>query len=274
MRFRKPIGNIPPAKLKVRVTPFWTNQPWPPNPVLITSKGPMMDEYEEGNKMRLLLVEDELEMADAIIRVLSKHGNIVDHVLTIEQSREAIKSGLHEAVLLDRKLPDGDGMQLLAEMRQSGNTTPIILLTAHDASQDRVKGLDTGADDYVGKPFNAEELMARIRAVGRRAANYSANLLSEANLSLDTNTLDTFVNGRAMPLPRREVLALQILLRRRGRTVMRSALEDAVYGYNDEIQSNALDSHISRLRKRLADAGAHVNIYTVRGVGYILRKIG
>jgi two-component system, OmpR family, response regulator len=232
----------------------------------------LVTKFGEGSGMRLLLVEDEPEMADAIIRVLSRHGNIVDHVPTIEQGREAIKSGVHNAILLDRKLPDGDGMALLAEIRQAGNTIPIILLTAHDTSKDRVEGLDRGADDYVGKPFVAEELMARIRAAGRRASNYSANLLSEANLSLDTNTLDTFVNGKALALPRREVLALQILLRRAGRTVMRTVLEEAVYGYDDEIQSNALDSHISRLRRRLADAGAGVAIHTVRGVGYILKE--
>ena len=221
--------------------------------------------------MRLLLVEDEPEMAAAIITVLSKHGNIVDHVPTIEQGREALKEGVHEAVLLDRQLPDGDGMSLLSDMRRTGNTTPVIMLTAHDTSKDRVKGLDEGADDYIGKPFVAEELLARIRAAARRASNYASNIVSEGNLSMDISTLQVLVGGTNLDLPRREALALQILIRRSGRTVMRPSLEEAVYGFDDEIQSNALDSHISRLRKRLADAGAEAMIHTIRGVGYMLK---
>lgn len=221
--------------------------------------------------MRLLLVEDEPEMASAIIGVLTKHGNIVDHVPSIEQAREALKAGVHETMLLDRQLPDGDGMTLLSEMRRNGNTTPVILLTAHDTSKDRVQGLDEGADDYIGKPFVADELLARIRAAGRRASNYAASVVSEGNLSMDTTTLQVTVADKTLELPRREALALQILLRRAGRTVMRSTLEESVYGFDDEIQSNALDSHISRLRKRLADSGAAATIHTVRGVGYILK---
>ena len=221
--------------------------------------------------MRLLLVEDEPEMAAAIITVLSKHGNIVDHVPTIEQGREALKEGVHEAVLLDRQLPDGDGMSLLSDMRRTGDTTPVIMLTAHDTSKDRVKGLDEGADDYIGKPFVAEELLARIRAAARRASSYASNIVSEGNLSMDISTLQVLVGGTNLDLPRREALALQILIRRSGRTVMRPSLEEAVYGFDDEIQSNALDSHISRLRKRLADAGAEAMIHTIRGVGYMLK---
>ena len=221
--------------------------------------------------MRLLLVEDEPEMAAAIITVLSKHGNIVDHVPTIEQGREALKEGVHEAVLLDRQLPDGDGMSLLSDMRRTGDTTPVIMLTAHDTYKDRVKGLDEGADDYIGKPFVAEELLARIRAAARRASNYASNIVSEGNLSMDISTLQVLVGGTNLDLPRREALALQILIRRSGRTVMRPSLEEAVYGFDDEIQSNALDSHISRLRKRLADAGAEAMIHTIRGVGYMLK---
>lgn len=221
--------------------------------------------------MRLLLVEDEPEMAAGIIAVLSKHGVVVDHMSTIDDAREALKSSVHEVVLLDRQLPDGDGVTLLSEMRKSGDTTPVIMLTAHDTSKDRVEGLDEGADDYIGKPFVAAELLARIRAAGRRAANYAADLVSEGNLSMDTGTLQVFVVDTMLDMPRREALALQILLRRSGRTVMRSTLEEAVYGFDDEIQSNALDSHISRLRKRLSDAGADPTILTVRGVGYILK---
>jgi DNA-binding response OmpR family regulator len=222
---------------------------------------------------RLLLVEDEPEMAAGIIGILSKHGIIVDHVSTIEEGHEALLADVHQVVLLDRQLPDGNGMTLLKDMRRRGDKTPVIMLTAHDTSPDRVEGLDEGADDYIGKPFVADELLARIRAAGRRAADYSANVVSEGNLSMDATTLQVLVGGNALDLPRREALALQMLLKRSGRTVMRPTLEEAVYGFGDEIQSNALDSHISRLRKRLADAGSEATIHTVRGVGYILKGL-
>jgi len=221
--------------------------------------------------MRVLLVEDEVEMAAGITRILAKHGIIVDHLETIEQGRDALKLGVHQVVILDRQLRDGDGVTLVSWMRQNGDTTPVIMLTAHDTSKDRVEGLDKGADDYIGKPFVADELLARIRAAGRRTSNYSGNIVSEGNLSMDTTTLQVLVGETTLELPRREALALEILLRRAGRTVMRPALEEAVYGFDDEIQSNALDSHVSRLRKRLADAGAEATVHTVRGVGYILK---
>lgn len=223
--------------------------------------------------MRLLLVEDEVEMARALSAVLIQHQHVVDHMTSVENAREALLARVHDVVILDRQLPDGDGLDLLREMREAGNTTPVIVLTAFNAPTDRVGGLDTGADDYLGKPFLAEELMARMRAVVRRSDTYSSQEIVEGNLRFDFDHQDLSVNGKAVSLPRREMLVLQLLMRRAGRTVLRRTLEDAVYGYDDEIQSNALDSHISRLRRRLADAGANVTIHTVRGIGYLF-KVG
>jgi two-component system, OmpR family, response regulator len=223
--------------------------------------------------MRLLLVEDEVEMARALSAVLVQHQHVVDHITSVEDAREAVLARVHDVVILDRQLPDGDGLDLLREMRDAGNTTPVIVLTAFNAPTDRVSGLDDGADDYLGKPFLAQELMARMRAVVRRSDNYSSQEIVEGNLRFDFDHQELSVNGEAVSLPRREMLVLQLLMRRAGRTVLRRTLEDAVYGYNDEIQSNALDSHISRLRRKLADAGANVMIHTVRGVGYLF-KVG
>lgn len=221
--------------------------------------------------MRVLLVEDDVEMASVIGAALTKRGAVVDHVTTLEHGREAMVLKLHDVMLLDRNLPDGDGVELLAEMRQQGIRTPVIMLTAHNEPADRIAGLDVGADDYIGKPFLPDELMARIRAAARRFTTYESSTLTVGNLSFDTNSSETRVEQKVVTLPRREALLLKALLRRPNTTVLRAALEDAVYGFDDEIQSNALDSQVSRLRKRLGDAGASVTIHAIRGVGYLLR---
>lgn len=222
--------------------------------------------------MRLLLVEDEIEMARALTTVLVQHRHVVDHMVRIDDAREALRSRVHDAVILDRQLPDGDGLLLLQEMREAGDKTPVIVLTAHNAPHDRVGGLDNGADDYLGKPFLTDELMARLRAVVRRSETYTSQTVVEGNVEVDLHHQELKVNGEAVALTRREMLVLQILVRRSGKTVLRSTLEEAVYGYDDEIQSNALDSHVSRLRRKLLDAGADVTIHTIRGIGYLLRS--
>lgn len=221
--------------------------------------------------MRLLLVEDEMEMAKALSAILVQHSHVVDHMTSIEHAREAVRSKVHDAIILDRQLPDGDGLTLLREMRSAGDTTPVIVLTAHNTPIDRIGGLDDGADDYLGKPFLTDELMARLRAMARRSENYSSRQVIEGNVQLDFDHQELLVAGEPIGLTRREMLILQSLIRRAGKTVLRQTLEEAVYGFDDEIQSNALDSHVSRLRKKLADAGASMTIHTVRGVGYLLR---
>lgn len=221
--------------------------------------------------MRLLLIEDEIEMAKALAVILVQHHYVVDHMPTIEDAREAIRSKVHDAVILDRHLPDGDGLAFLREMREAGNTTPVIVLTARNAPTDRVLGLNDGADDYLGKPFLADELVARLRAIVRRSDNYESRTIAEGNISLDLEHKEARIGDTIINLPRREMLVLEMLMRRAGRTVLRRALEDAVYGYDDEIQSNALDSHVSRLRRKLADTGATVEIHSIRGLGYIFK---
>jgi two-component system OmpR family response regulator len=221
--------------------------------------------------MRILLVEDEPAMAAALTSILAPCGFIVDHVGDLALAREAIEGGLHEVILLDRQLPDGDGISLLTEMRKADISTPVIILTAHNDPPSRVEGLDVGADDYVGKPFVAAELIARVRAAGRRSLAYLSQTLCEGNVTLDLLSSDLLVGNEIVAVPRREILILKMLLRRPGRTVLRRNLEEAVYGYDDEIQSNALDSHVSRLRRRLTENNANVTIHSVRGVGYLLK---
>jgi len=223
--------------------------------------------------MRVLLVEDEAEMALALSDVLRQNQFVVDHVKTLELADEALRSDVHDAVILDRQLPDGDGIDFLKELRRSGQLVPVVVLTAHNMPPDRIKGLNQGADDYLGKPFLADELIARLRAVVRRSdlpGNEKA-VMTEGNLSFDPSHNEVSVGGVPLSLPRREVLVLNMLLRRAGRTVLRRTLEEAVYGFDDEIQSNALDSHVSRLRKRLSEAGASVTIHSMRGLGYLIR---
>ncbi len=224
--------------------------------------------------MRILLVEDEIELASLLTTALSREGFIVDHVGTLMLAEEAIKSELHEVILLDRNLPDGDGVTLATRMRRTGSTTPIIILTAADDPRDRILGLDSGADDYVTKPFHIGELVARLRAAGRRSTAFQSRILTEGNVEVDLTTSEIRVDGRLVPTPRREVLVLKLLLRRAGHTVLRSTLEESVYGYDDDIQSNALDSHVSRLRKRMHEAGADLTIHTVRGLGYLISPNG
>ncbi|MFN4210099.1 MAG: response regulator transcription factor [Devosia sp.] len=219
--------------------------------------------------MRILLVEDEMNMAAALTAALSRHDIVVDHARTLEIAEEACRSGVHDAVLLDRKLPDGDGWSLIPVLRREQAGLPIIVLSALGSPDHRVAGLDHGADDYLAKPFSTDELLARLRAVMRRPAQIGESTVNVGQLRFDLTERQADVAGEPLDLTRRELLALEILVRRAGRTVSRSALEEAVYGYDDEIASNSLDAHISRLRRKLSTAG--VEIHAIRGLGYLLR---
>ena len=217
--------------------------------------------------MRILLVEDDRHMGAALSSALSQHDIVVDHVRTLELAEEACRSKVHDAVLLDRKLPDGDGLSLIPVIRRHSGV-PVIVLSALGSSEQRVAGLDQGADDYLPKPFSTDELLARLRAVMRRPAQVGGNMVSIGNLQFDLSQRHAQASGKRLNLTRRELLALELLVRRSGRTVSRTALEEAVYGYDDEIASNALDAHISRLRQKLSEAA--VDIHGIRGLGYIL----
>jgi len=223
--------------------------------------------------MRILVVEDEPEIAALLRTALERQDAVVDHVLLLADAEEAARQGVHDAVILDRRLPDGDGLTLVPRLRARGVTTPVIVLTARRDLADRVQGLDCGADDYLTKPFALEELLARLRTVLRRPAGLEDEEIAAGTLVFNLRHRTASVRGVPVSLSRREILVLETLVRRAGRTVARAALEEAVYGFGEDIQPNALDPHVSRLRRKLGEAGADVEIRSVRGVGYLLRTL-
>lgn len=222
--------------------------------------------------MRVLIVEDEPRIAELLEGALRKAGFVVDKASSCADAREALSLNLYDIAILDLGLPDGDGMKLLEEVRSSGNPIPILVLTARDAVEDRVSGLDAGADDYLVKPFAMTELIARAKALLRRPGGALGTTLSAGNLMFDSIGRDVQIGGRPLALPRREVAIMEHLLRRLDRVVPKTVLEEKLYGFEDELDSNAIPVHIHHLRRRLADAGATVEIHTIRGIGYMLTE--
>lgn len=221
--------------------------------------------------MRILLVEDEIEFATTLRGALERENFLVDYADRLAMAREAALSYCYDLVLLDRTLPDGDGLSLVPTLRADNPGLPIIVLSARGDVLDRVAGLDEGADDYLIKPFALAEMFARIRAVKRRPTEFGTEEISVGSLVFDVTNDEATIEGARLDLARRELRVLAALVKRRGRTVLRESLEQAVYGFDDEVQSNTLDSHISRLRRKLAEAGAGIEIHAIRGVGYLLR---
>ncbi|PLP58430.1 DNA-binding response regulator [Mesorhizobium loti] len=222
--------------------------------------------------MRILLVEDEQEMASALRVALKRHDMVADHAASLLEAEDFVATDSYDAILLDRQLPDGDGLSLVTKLRASGSATPVLVLTARGDTADKVDGLNVGADDYLAKPFAFEELMARLRALLRRPATVHSQVIRAGELAFDVGHREASIRGEPLALPRRELLVLEALMRRMGRMVQRESLMEAVFGLDDEIQSNALDTHVSRLRRKLAEAGVDVTINGVRGVGYLLRE--
>ncbi|GAB3050077.1 response regulator transcription factor [Stenotrophomonas tumulicola] len=222
--------------------------------------------------MHILLVEDEAELATTLRNALQRERYVVDVANSLALARESAQCGLHDLVLLDRTLPDGDGLTLIPVLRSRNPGVPVIVLSALDQLPDRIEGLDEGADDYLAKPFALEELFARIRAVRRRPSGLHIETVNVGRLVFDPMSGETTVAGQRLDLPRREIRVLGALARRLGRTVLRESIEMAVYGFDDGIHSNTLDSHVSRLRRKLADADAGVEIHAIRGVGYLMRE--
>lgn len=222
--------------------------------------------------MRILLIEDEFRLAESLRTVLERERFVVDHADRLSVAKEASMMINFDLVLLDRSLPDGDGLSLVPSLRGRNPGVRIIVLSAKGDVADRVTGLDTGADDYLVKPFSLDEMLARIRAVRRRPAELQNEKILAGSLAFDLSNEEVEVEGKRVDLPRRELRVLATLMKRRGRTVLRESLEQAVFSFDDEIQSNTLDSHISRLRRRLRAAGAPVEIHAIRGVGYLLRE--
>lgn len=220
--------------------------------------------------MRVLIVEDDPELSDWLRATLSKAVGIVDTVSSVDAARAALAVANFELVVLDRRLPDGDGVQLLRELRGLRPRPGTIVLTAFDDPNEIADALDKGADDYVGKPFEPAELVARARAVLRRCSLDQGVSVEVGNLRFDVKDRCAYCNDAPLIVPRRELAILELLILRADRVVLRETLDAAVYGFDDEIQSNAIDSHVCRLRRRLREAGCSVMIRSIRGVGYLL----
>ena len=220
--------------------------------------------------MRLLIIEDEARIVEILRSALSRSGFAVDAVGRCGDARAALEVNPYDAVILDLGLPDGDGLALLKNMRAHGNAVPVLVLTARDAVEHRVAGLDTGADDYLVKPFAMSEVVARIKALLRRPEGALGALLKSGNIAFDTIGRDLRVGATVLVLPRRESAILEHLMRRAGRVVPKTVLEEKLYGIDDELGSNAIPVHVHHLRRKLLDRGATVQIHTVRGVGYLL----
>jgi DNA-binding response OmpR family regulator len=219
--------------------------------------------------MRLLLVEDNERFAALLRQGLAGSGFEVDVLPTVEEARTALDTTRWDIVVLDRGLPDGDGLTVLTDMRARGDASPVLILTAHGSLNDRVTGLQSGADDYLVKPFALEELVARLQALLRRPGNLLGLALRLGNLTLDTVARQVFVDERPIAFSAREVAVLEHLLRRSGRVVAKLQLETSLYGPS-EVGSNAVEVHVHRLRRHLAETGASVQVHTVRGVGYLI----
>ena len=222
--------------------------------------------------MRLLLVEDNTELAGLTAEGLANAGFGVDAVGSLADALAALESSRFATVILDLGLPDGDGGELVRTMRAQQDSTPVLMLTARGSIQDRVEGLAVGADDYLVKPFALEELVARIRALLRRPSQFLGKPLTAGNIALDPVGRQLFVEERAQELSAREIALLEILLRRVGRVVPKRLVEDHLFGHAEEVQSNAVEVYVHRLRKQLTDSGAKVEIRTIRGLGYLLTE--
>ncbi|OGV26747.1 MAG: DNA-binding response regulator [Legionellales bacterium RIFCSPHIGHO2_12_FULL_37_14] len=218
--------------------------------------------------MRLLLVEDDLHLGEAVKEGLIQQGFVVDWLVDGLAAKRAVQTEHFDLILLDLSLPKLSGLEFLRSFRTNGGTTPVLVLTAKDEVSDRVIGLDSGADDYLAKPFDLFELAARVRAIVRRAGGRAEDLIHYKNLTLNPAAHEVLLNNKVVNLPRREFTLLQILLENIGQVLSRDRLTQALYGWDQEVDSNALEVHIYNLRKKL---NAYY-IRTIRGVGYIVKK--
>jgi len=218
--------------------------------------------------MRLLLVEDDPMIGASVQKGLRQDGFAVDWVRDGHAAELAVANEVYDLLLLDLGLPKKNGLDVLAALRRRGNATPVLVLTARDAVADRVKGLDSGADDYLVKPFDLDELAARIRALLRRQSGRTEPLIRHGELTLNPSTHQATLRGVELALTAREFALLQILLERPGAILSRAQLEEHLYGWGEEIESNAVEVYVHSLRKKL---GADF-IRNVRGVGYMIPK--
>ncbi|ODN68673.1 response regulator [Methylobrevis pamukkalensis] len=223
--------------------------------------------------MRLLLIEDSARLRDLVCEAIRDVGWRIDAFATAEEGELALAAADYDVLLLDLGLPDEDGLALLRRLRRDGRQIPVLVVTARSAVDERIAGLDAGADDYLLKPFNNRELLARVRALLRRAPTTLLPVLEFAHLSFDLASRSVRCDGRELVLAPAERTMLELLLREAGRVVPKRRLEHAFSEFGDERSPNAVELVVSRLRKRLEGQPTGVAIETVRGVGYLLRDV-
>jgi two-component system cell cycle response regulator CtrA len=221
--------------------------------------------------MRVLLVEDDLTVAHGLSLILKASGAIVEHVETGEEAIGFTRHYDYDVVLLDLILPDVKGYEVVRRMRTSGNDTPVLILSGLSRPQAKVKGLSLGADDFITKPFNTAELLARVQAVTRRRKGYSQQALQVGALELNVDSRQVTVNGREVRLTSKEYSVLELLVLRKGKLLTKDAFLNHLYNGTDEPEPQIIDLYICRLRKKLAAAGADHLIGTVWGHGYMMR---
>jgi two-component system OmpR family response regulator len=218
--------------------------------------------------MRLLLVEDDTRLAEELSKSLRHKGYAITHMPTAESAMGSLSSNEFSMMILDLGLPDMDGIDLLKKAKKKYPDLSIIILTARDTTTDKIDGLDAGADDYLAKPFDIDELLARLRAMERRLGTATSSLIDINEVSLDIASHELGVAGEKVELPRREFMLLKALMENHGRIQSKQHLEKTLYEWGEEVSSNAIEVHIHNLRKRLPDKF----IKTIRGVGYSVPK--
>ena len=219
--------------------------------------------------MQILLVEDDVSLADGLRTALRREGFSVNHVTSGKSALSTFSTDPPEIVILDLGLPDMDGLEVLAAVRAGENRPPVMVLTARDTTADKVSGLDQGADDYLAKPFEMPELLARLRALERRISAVTTSRVSIAPVVLDIQSHKVAVDGREINLPRREFMLLKTLMMNPGRIFSKQNLEEKLYGWGEEPASNSIEVHVHHLRKKVPPEF----IKTVRGVGYSVNRV-
>lgn len=222
--------------------------------------------------MRILLVEDNTRLRAIVGQAFTGNGFVVDAAECAADAEAAIQAVPYQAVILDLGLPDRDGMTVLSFIRGKALNMPVLVLTSRDGKQAVIDGLNRGADDYLTKPFDMDELIARIRVLLRRPGHALSGTLSEENVEFDTVERRVRVNGAEIPFSRRELTALEQFMRCGNRLIAKAEIEDSLYGFGDEVDSNAVEVLIHRIRKKLSMAGASLEIHNLRGVGYMLSR--
>lgn len=222
--------------------------------------------------MRILVCEDQKDLNKITVKHLTAEGYSVDGCYDGQEALDFLDMANYDAVVLDIMMPKKDGISVLKEMRRAGNNTPVIFLTAKDSIEDRVKGLDLGADDYLIKPFSFDELLARIRAITRKSSGNSSNIFTVADLTLDVTAHTVFRAGKEVSLSAKEFSLLEYMLRNKGRVLTRSMIENNIWNFDYEGGTNAVDVYIRYLRKKIDDDFEPKLIHTIRGSGYVLKE--